>query len=68
MTVSSLITVIQKIIDISLVWIIIYAILKSLKNNVKMILIFKGVIIIVIRVCDYVGTIGINYYFSTRDS
>ena len=48
MTVSSLITVIQKIIDISLVWIIIYAILKSLKNNVKMILIFKGVIIIVI--------------------
>jgi len=48
MTVSSLITVIQKIIDISLVWIIIYSVLKSLKNNVKMILIFKGVIMIVI--------------------
>lgn len=48
MTVSSVITVIQKIIDISLVWIIIYSVLKSLKNNVKMILIFKGVIIIVI--------------------
>ena len=47
MTVSSLITVIQKIIDISLVWIIIYSILKGLKNNVKMVLIFKGVIIIV---------------------
>jgi len=47
MTVSSFITVVQKIIDISLVWIIIYSILKSLKNNVKMILIFKGVIIIV---------------------
>ena len=46
MTVSSLITVIQKIIDISLVWIIIYYILKSLKNNIKMVLIFKGVIII----------------------
>lgn len=48
MTVSSLVTVIQKIIDISLVWIIIYTILKGLKNNVKMVLIFKGVITIVI--------------------
>ena len=48
MTVSSLVTVIQKIIDISLVWIIIYTVLKGLKNNVKMVLIFKGVITIVI--------------------
>lgn len=47
MTVSSFIAVIQKIIDISLVWIIIYSILKSLKNNIKMVLIFKGIIIIV---------------------
>ena len=47
MTFSSVITVIQKIIDISLVWLLIYSVLKSLKNNVKMILIFKGVIIIV---------------------
>ena len=42
MTVSSLITVIQKIIDISLVWIIIYSVLKGLKNNIKMVLIFKN--------------------------
>ena len=48
MTVSSLITVIQKVIDISLVWIIIYYILKNLKNNIKMVLIFKGVIIILL--------------------
>lgn len=48
MTVSSLITVIQKIIDISLVWIIIYSVLKSLKHNVKMVLIFKGIVIIMI--------------------
>lgn len=47
MTVSSLVAVIQKIIDISLVWIIIYSVLKSLKNNIKMVLIFKGIIIIV---------------------
>lgn len=48
MTVSSLIAIIQKIIDISLVWVIIYTILKGLKNNIKMVLIFKGVIMIVI--------------------
>lgn len=48
MTVSSLITVIQKIIDISLVWVIIYSVLKGLKNNVKMVLIFKGIIVIVL--------------------
>ena len=48
MTVSSVITILQKIIDISLVWIIIYNILKGLRNNIKMVLIFKGVIMIVI--------------------
>ena len=47
MTLSSMITVLQKIIDISLVWILIYSVLKSLKDNVKMILIFKGVLIMV---------------------
>ena len=48
MTVSSVITILQKIIDISLVWILIYSILKGLRNNIKMVLIFKGVIIILI--------------------
>ena len=42
----NILTILQKIIDISLVWIIIYYILKNLKNNIKMVLIFKGVIII----------------------
>ena len=47
MTVSSVITVIQKIIDISIVWLLIYWVLKNLKNNIKMVLIFKGVIILI---------------------
>ena len=63
MTLSSMITVLQKIIDISLVWILIYSVLKSLKDNVKMILIFKGVIIIVFvkLLSDYLNltTIGL---------
>ena len=44
----NLLTILQKVVDISLVWIIIYYILKSLKNNIKMVLIFKGVIIVLI--------------------
>lgn len=48
MTVSSFIAIVQKIIDISLVWVLIYYVLKSLKNNIKMVLIFKGIVIIVI--------------------
>lgn len=48
MTVSSWIAIVQKIIDISLVWFLIYSVLKMLKNNIKMVLIFKGVLIVVL--------------------
>ena len=63
MTISSIITILQKIIDISLVWVLIYSILKGLKNNVKMVLIFKGVIVIVLvkLLSDYLNltTVGL---------
>ena len=48
MIVSSVITVLQKIIDISIVWILIYWVLKNLKNNIQMVLIFKGIFIIIL--------------------
>ena len=35
MTVNSVLVILQKIIDISLVWMIIYFILKNIKNNVS---------------------------------
>ena len=47
MSFNSIITILQKIIDVSLVWILIYFVLKNLKNNVKMVLLFKGVLIVV---------------------
>lgn len=63
MTFNSIFTIIQKIVDISLVWVIIYFILKNLKNNVKLILIFKGAIILFIvkLLSDYFNltTIGL---------
>lgn len=48
MTTDSILIILQKIIDISLVWVIIYFILKNIKNNVKMVLLFKGVAVILI--------------------
>ena len=48
MTFTSIWSVITKIIDICLVWILFYFIFKNIKNNVKMVLIFKGVLIIIL--------------------
>ena len=48
MTFMSAWSIITKIIDICLVWIIFYFIFKNIKNNVKMVLIFKGVLIIIL--------------------
>lgn len=48
MTIDSIIMIVKKIIDISLVWILIYQILKNIRNNVKLSLLFKGVAIILI--------------------
>ena len=48
MTLNSVVTILQKIIDISIVWMLMYFVLKNLKNNIKMVLLFKGVLIIII--------------------
>ncbi len=46
-TVTSILTIVKKIIDISIVWLMFYIILKSIRNSVKLTLLFKGVIIII---------------------
>ena len=46
-TVTSVITIIKKIIDISIVWLMFYIILKNIRSNVKLTLLFKGVVIII---------------------
>ncbi len=48
MTLSTVWSIFTKILDICVVWCMAYYILKNVKNNVKMILIVKGVIIILI--------------------
>lgn len=48
MTLSTVWSIITKVIDIWIVWCMAYYILKNVKNNVKMILIVKGIIIILL--------------------
>lgn len=48
MTIDSFWIMVKKIIDISLVWLIFYYILKSVRNNVRMTLLIKGIIFVVV--------------------
>ena len=45
-TLDSVLSILNKTIDILLVWMMFYYILKNIKNNVKLTLIFKGVLIV----------------------
>ena len=62
MTTNSIFTMIKTLIDISLVWILIYGVLKNLKNNVKMVMLLKGALIIIIvkALSDYFNLITIG--------
>jgi diadenylate cyclase len=61
--ISDILSVIKKLIDISIVWLIFYYILKNIKNNVKLALIFKGVAFVIILkfISDWCGftTVGV---------
>ena len=48
MTIPSIGDILTKILDISIVWLMFYYLLKNLKNNVKLVLIFKGVVIVIL--------------------
>ena len=62
-TFSDVLTVLRKIVDISLVWFIFYYILKNIKNNVKLSLIFKGVAFVIVLklISDWLGFITVGY-------
>lgn len=63
LTVTDIVSILRKLGDICLVWVIFYFILKNIKNNVKLSLIFKGVAIVIILswISDLLGftTIGV---------
>ncbi len=63
MTVNSIITFIKNLVDILLVWLILYYILKNLRKNVKMVLLFKGILIIIaLKIfSDLLGLVTIGF-------
>lgn len=62
MTLDSIVTTLKALIDMSLVWILTYGILKNLNNNVKMVMLLKGALIVIIVkfISDYFGLIAIG--------
>ncbi len=48
MTLTTLWSMVSKILDISIVWLMLYYILKNVRSNVKMTLIVKGVILVLV--------------------
>jgi diadenylate cyclase len=66
MTVDSIIELVKKFADVLIVWFILYYILKNLRKNVKMTLLFKGIIIIFVLklVSNFFGLVTINFIMS----
>ena len=60
---TDVLTVLRKIVDISLVWFIFYFIIKNIRNNVKLSLIFKGLLIIIILkvISDFARFVTVGY-------
>ena len=62
-TFTTVITIIKKIIDVSIVWLIFYIILKNIRNSVKLTLLFKGVVFVIVvkLISDWCGftTVGL---------
>lgn len=48
MTFDAIVLFAKKLLDVLLVWLVIYYALKSLRKNVKMVLLFKGILIILV--------------------
>ena len=63
MSLDTILSSVRKFIDILLVWIVLYYILKSLRKNVKMILLFKGILVVIVLkfISDALGLATLNF-------
>ncbi|MGM9878572.1 MAG: diadenylate cyclase CdaA [Bacilli bacterium] len=62
MSFDTIIDTIKKILDIAIVWVLIYTLLKNVKSNVKLSLLFKGILFIVIikLIADWLGLVTVG--------
>ena len=65
MTLDSFLSIIKKIIDICIIWVILYYLLRSIRKNVKLSMLVKGIIVVVIikLISDYCGLVTIGLLF-----
>lgn len=63
MTFDSVVELLKKLLDVLIVWLVLYYMLKSLRKNVKMVLLFKGILIIIILklISDFLGLVTIGF-------
>ena len=63
MTFYGIVELVKKLLDVLIVWLVLYFILKSLRRNVKMVLLFKGILIIVILklISQFLGLVTIDF-------
>ena len=52
----------REILDIAILWFLIYTVLKNIKNNVKLSLLFKGILFIIIIkvIADAIGLVTVG--------
>ena len=62
MSFDTIIYTIKKILDIAIVWVLIYTLLKNVKSNVKLSLLFKGILFIIIIkvIADWLGLVTVG--------
>ena len=62
MSFDTIIDTIKKILDIAIVWVLIYTLLKNVKSNVKLSLLFKGILFIIIikLIADWLGLVTVG--------
>lgn len=62
MSFDTIIDTIKKILDIAIVWVLIYTLLKNVKSNVKLSLLFKGILFIIIIkvIADWLGLVTVG--------
>ena len=62
-TFDSIIILARKLLDVLLVWLLIYYALKHIRKNVKMVLLFKGILVIIILkvVSDFFNLVTVSY-------
>ena len=62
MTIDGTIELLRKLVDVLIVWLVFYYILKNLRKNVKMVLLFKGILIIIfLKILSDLISVGTSF-------